>query len=137
MLSLGGVVHMGSANAAQCLDCGKSFTVSSGGGFFFHLLRCEECGKTRAIGFDELGDLHLRYLKGSTMPHSVASAKHDELVREYVDVEPISATQYWAGVEALAGHCECGGNITFDAPARCPACRSLQIEQGPELILYD
>ncbi len=56
---------MGSANAAQCLECGKAFTVSHGSGFFFHLLRCGECGRTRAIGFDELGDLHLRYLKGS------------------------------------------------------------------------
>lgn len=128
---------MGSARAALCLDCGKAFTVSRGDGFFFHLLRCGVCGRTRAIGFDELGDLHLRYLKGSTTPHCMASAKHDELVREYVDAEPISAIDYRAGVEALAGHCDCGGKITLDAPARCPVCRSLEFEEGAELIRYD
>jgi predicted Zn-ribbon and HTH transcriptional regulator len=128
---------MGSANVAQCRECGKVFTVSRGGGFFFHLLRCEHCGRTRAIGFDELGDLHLRYLKGSPTPYSAASVKHDELVAKCVDVEPISATDYWGAVEVLAGCCDCGGKNTFDAPARCPACRSLEFEEGPELILYD
>ncbi len=128
---------MGSANAAQCLDCGKAFTVSHGGGFFFDLLRGGQCGKARAIGFDELGDLHLRYLKGLPTPHCMAGATNDKEVREYVEVEAISATDYWAGVEEFAGCCDCGGKITFDAPARCPACRSVLFEEGPELIRYD
>ena len=55
---------MGHRVSAKCLECGKAFTVDHGGGFFFHLLRCEKCGKTKAIDFDRLGELHLRHLKG-------------------------------------------------------------------------
>ena len=88
--------------------------VSEGGGFF-HLLRCEECGDTKSIGFDESGELHLRYLKGLPGPYSMVSAEHDRYVREHAPVEPISEQEYWAGVEAAAGSCECGGRVAFDA----------------------
>jgi len=35
--------------------------VDHGGGFFLRLARCDECGKTKSIGFDELDEIHLRY----------------------------------------------------------------------------
>ncbi|MBN1561099.1 hypothetical protein JW998_12670 [candidate division KSB1 bacterium] len=81
---------MGHTVTATCTVCGATFTLDYGGGFFFHLLRCNKCGKTKSIGFDELGEWHLRYLKGLPGPYSVASSEHDEYVREHVDVQPLS-----------------------------------------------
>ncbi len=128
--------RMGSENAAACLDCAYQFTVSNGGGFTFHQLRCVLCGSAKSIGFDELGDLHLRYLKGSATPYTVASANEHRYVREHLDIEPISADEYYASVEAAAT-CDCGGALSFDAPPRCPRCGSLRIEIGPETLCYD
>lgn len=127
---------MGLENAATCLDCADQFTVSHGGGFTFHQLRCVLCGCAKDIGFDELGDLHLRYLKGSGTPYTVAFASEHEYVREHLDIEPISSEEYYAGVEAAAT-CDCGGALSFDAPARCPKCGSLRIEEGAAFIQYD
>ena len=115
---------MGSGHQARCLECAESFVVNRGGGFFFHMLRCDQCGQTKSIGFDELGELHLRYLKGLSGPYAMISAERDRYVREHLDVEAIDEQEYHAGVEEAAGSCECGGRFTFDAPPRCPGCRS-------------
>jgi hypothetical protein len=128
---------MGCSVAAKCGDCGATFTVDHGGGFFFHLVRCDRCGQTRSIGFDELGELHLSYLKGLPGPYCIASAAHDENVRKNAPVEPISEEQYHKGVETLAGGCGCGGEYRLDAPHRCPECRSTRIEEGEIDIMYD
>jgi len=128
---------MGDQFRATCLDCRKKFTVSSGGGFSFHLVRCDKCGKTKDMGFDELGELHLRYLKGLPGPYSVATAGHDESVRLNAPVEPISEDEYHAGVDDLAGECRCGGKYSLDAPPRCPRCHSTRIEAGASEILDD
>ena len=45
---------MGYSTDAKCLDCGKVFEVSHGGGFSFHLLRCDKCGKSKSITFDKI-----------------------------------------------------------------------------------
>ncbi len=128
---------MGHTMNAKCHECGNTFTVDKGGGFFFHLLRCDKCGKTKPIGFDRLGELHLRYLKGLPGPYCVASRDHDKHVREHADVEPISEVEYHKGVEAIAGRCRCRGNYKLDAPPRCPKCRSAVIEEGEIFIMYD
>ena len=49
---------------------------------------------------------------------------------ESLDIEPISADEYYAGVETAAS-CDCGGGSSFDAPPRCPKCGSPRIEKGP------
>jgi len=49
---------MGHIATAKCLDCGETFIVNHGGGFFFYLLRCDRCGETKSIELDDLGDLH-------------------------------------------------------------------------------
>jgi hypothetical protein len=128
---------MGSQISATCLGCGKTFTLDRGGGFFFHIVRCDKCGKAKSIGFDRLGELHIRYLKGLPGPYCVASAKHDENIRKNAPVEPISQEEYHKGIEAIAGKCRCGGLYTLDAPARCPKCRSTRIEEGPITAVYD
>ena len=128
---------MGHQIAAKCLDCGRTFTLERGGGFSFHLVRCDKCGKTKAIGFNDLGEIHLRHLMGLPGPYCVASAKHDGSVRKNAPVEPISKAEYHKGVEAIAGKCRCSGKYTLDAPARCPKCRSMRIEEGAITLLYD
>lgn len=54
---------MGQGCTAICKDCGNEFTANIGGGFFFHLLHCYRCGKEKEIGFDELREIHLQYLR--------------------------------------------------------------------------
>lgn len=127
---------MGSQNAATCLDCGDEFTVSHGGGFRFHQLRCVVCGRPKNVGFEELGDLHARYLKGSAVPYTIAFADEHRYVREHVDIEPMSDEEYFAAVEA-AFRCDCGGALSFDAPPRCPTCGSRRLDEGDTLCCYD
>jgi hypothetical protein len=43
---------MGHTMNSQCRACGNTFTVDHGGGFYFHLLRCDKCGQTKSIGFN-------------------------------------------------------------------------------------
>ena len=128
---------MGEATEAKCLDCGTSFSVHHGGGFSFHLLRCDTCGATKAVNFNELGELHLRYLKGLSGPYCIASAEHDEYVRKHAAVEPISEEEYHGRVEAFAGQCQCGGIFTFTALPRCPKCRSTRVKESGPTIMYD
>jgi hypothetical protein len=128
---------MGYQVGAKCGECGNTFTVDHGGGFSFHLVRCEKCGKTKSIGFDELGELHLRYLKGLPGSYCIASSEHDRYVRENAEVVPISEDEYHKGIEAAAGTCECGGNYGLDAPPRCPKCRSTRIDEGEPNVMYD
>lgn len=128
---------MGTRARAKCLDCKEQFTVSHGGGFMFHQLQCVRCGQATNIGFSDLGDLHLRYLKGSDRPYTVAFADQHRYVREHLDIEPIAEDDYYAAVEVAAGKCDCGGKLSFDAPARCPKCGSVQIEEGDVFACYD
>ena len=121
---------MGHQISAKCLDCGRTFKLERGGGFFFHLVSCDKCGKTKSIAFEDLGELHLCHLKGLPGPYCVASAEQDEEVQRDAPFEPISQDEYHKGIQAIAGKCKCGGNYTLDAPARCPECRSTEIEEG-------
>ena len=128
---------MGHRVRAKCLECGKAFTVDHGGGFYFHFLRCEKCGKTKSISFDRLGELHLRYLKGLPGPYCVVTSEHDKFVREQMDVVPMAEDEYHRGVEKVAGKCKCQGQYVFDAPPRCPKCHSAHIEEGEVTSMYD
>jgi Zn finger protein HypA/HybF involved in hydrogenase expression len=129
---------MGERFRAKCLDCGDTFTMNQGGGFFFHLLGCEKCGRTKTIGFEELGEVHDRYLKGLPCPYCRASSEHDRYVREHVDVEPMSEDEYHREVEKIVGKCKCGGQYVFDAPSRCPKCRSTNFKRsGNVVMMYD
>ena len=42
---------MGLRFSAACNQCGFNFTVSEGGGFVFHELHCDKCGKVKGVGF--------------------------------------------------------------------------------------
>lgn len=128
---------MGMRFEAKCLDCGNTFMLDDGGGWVFHLVRCNECGGTKEVYFEELGDLHLRYLKGLRAPYSTMSAEFDKYVREHAPVEPISEEEYYRGIDTVAGKCSCGGDYSLDAPPRCPKCRSTRVEKGRIDCCYD
>lgn len=115
---------MGSQSEAICSKCGNRFTVSSGGGFFFHQLRCEACGQDKSISFKEIGDPHRAFLKGLKGPYCTASTEHDEYVRQTYQGKALSVEQYHEEVEALVGKCSCGGQFRFNARPRCPHCKS-------------
>ena len=129
---------MGHIYQAKCKKCGNEFEVSEGGGFFFHLLRCDECGKTKSISFDKIGEPHLKYIKGLNIPYSIATQKLDKHIQENYSGDSISEEKYHVEVEKIVGKCGCGGQFRFGAPPRCPKCRSLDIEDtGEGGILYD
>jgi predicted Zn-ribbon and HTH transcriptional regulator len=129
---------MGHTYQARCKKCGHEFEVSEGGGFAFHLLRCDECGKTKSISFDEIGEPHLRYIKGLKIPYSIATQEKDRQIQENYPGEPISEEKYHSEVEKVVGKCGCGGQFRFEAPPRCPKCKALDIEDtGKGGILYD
>ncbi len=124
---------------AVCRACGTSFTGKSGGGFTFHMLHCDRCGRSREIEFEKLGDLHYRFLKGLRGPYAIATSEHDQMVREHFPGEPLSEPEYHSAVEGLLPKCRCGGAFRFDAPIRCPKCRSDQFEEDPDgdMLMYD
>ncbi|MGZ7162385.1 MAG: hypothetical protein ACXVI8_07020 [Halobacteriota archaeon] len=113
---------------ARCLHCGHTFSVRQGGGFAFHLLHCDTCGEDVSIGFDELGEAHLRYSKGLPGSYCAASSCFDREIPERYPGTPLSEEEYHKIVEQIAGGCSCGGSFTFDAPPRCPRCRSKELE---------
>lgn len=47
---------MGQQVNATCLDCGQTFTVDDGGGFIFHLLRCNKCERKTPLDLINLAN---------------------------------------------------------------------------------
>ena len=133
-----GVLRMGGRFEAVCEKCEERFFISKGGGFNFHLLHCDKCGKENSISFDKLGEVHFRYIKGLDTPYSVATSSSDLYIQQNYTGKPISEKEYHKSVERIVGKCKCGGQFKFDAPPRCPKCRSsnLSIRKSP-LGQYD
>jgi hypothetical protein len=128
---------MGTLYEGRCGDCGHRFALRSGGGFLFHLLRCETCGDDRSVPFEELGELHGRWLKGLPGVYAIATARLEEAWRQATPGDPIGDDEYRGAVEEHAGVCGCGGRFRFDAPARCPRCRSTAVTAGFPVAHYD
>ena len=128
---------MDNTREVLCNDCGHAFSMSNGGGVNFHLLRCNKCGETKSILFDEIADLHFRYIKGLTGPYSIATSERDAWIREHYDGEPVSEMEYYRSIEGFAGLCACKGEYRMDAPVRCPKCRSINIEEDERRAFYD
>jgi hypothetical protein len=120
---------MGYEIEARCSECGSSFTAECEGGMFYHLVRCNECGKVKRVAFVELGILHLRYMKGLPKPYAARKKERD--------ISPITEDEYYEAIEATAGTCRCGGNFGVDTPLRCPSCGSDQIKEGKIIDVFD
>ena len=128
---------MGEERRAICNKCRHRFSVNIEGGFRFHLLHCDRCGGEKAIDFDTLGEIHLQYLKGLQGPYSVATADYDRDVQKNYAGAPLSEEDYESKVEEFAGKCRCGGWYKFNAPPRCPKCKSSDLSMGKVLTHYD
>jgi len=130
---------MGHGYDVICNKCHRKFRVSEGGGFVFHLLHCNKCGKEKSIGFEELGEIHLRYLKGLPGPYCVATAEHDRHIKENYPSESLNEDEYNFEIEKMAGGCECTGEFKVDASARCTGCKSKSFTRDPNgcEIMYD
>jgi len=130
---------MGIAQDYICKQCGKVTNISKGGGFSFHLLRCNECGKTKSVNFQKIDKLHQQYIKGLPSVYCVASTEHDTRVQSNPDIEEISEDNYHKQIEIMLEKCKCGGSFKFDAPPRCKKCRSTDLEtlENGDIILYD
>ena len=115
---------MGSSSGYICKSCETRFKVSEGGGFFFDMLHCETCGNRKSVGHQELGDIHLGFVKGLPGPYAVARAAMDREIQEGFAGEPLSRDAYHAAAEATLDECVCGGRFRYGAPSRCPGCRS-------------
>jgi hypothetical protein len=113
----------------------------SGGGFYFDLLRCDTCGNVRNTSHEELGDVHLGFVKGLPGPYAVTRSAMDRRIQAEFPGEPLTRDEYHAAAEATLEACACGGRFTYDAPARCPECRSTedQWDEDPDgvHIFYD
>ena len=127
---------MGATFQVECKKCGCTFHADEGGGFVFHMLHCDACGKSKSVTFESLGELHLRYLKSFKGPYCIATREQDEYVQEHYEGEPLSEAEYHAQIEEKQKPCKCGGRFTFKAIARCPQCRSTDYE-GPVVAMYD
>ncbi len=111
---------MGSETGQICRDCGHRFRSMDGPGMLFAVLRCETCGAEVSVSMEEAGErfdydgerdaLFDRGYPGSMM--DIATRKHSA---------------------------ECSGRCTFDAPVRCPACKStrLEFDREADRIMYD
>ncbi len=129
---------MGHGYTGKCKDCGHESRVNNGGGFVFHLLHCERCGREKRIGFEKFLELHKRYVKGLGGPWTIFTMDFDKSVQDDPTIEPISRDEYFEGISLVAGKCRCRGRYRMDAPPRCPKCRSTSLEHTEGLeIMYD
>jgi hypothetical protein len=132
---------MGSATSYICRACGMQFTASSGGGFMFDLLHCDECGATRSVSHQELGEIHLGFVRGLPGPYAVSRGPMDRRIQAEYPGEPLATADYHAAAEATLEACGCGGQFRYSAPARCPGCRSTNDEWDSDpdaaTLLYD
>ncbi len=130
---------MGSSFGGICNTCDEKFEICDGGGFSFHLLHCDKCGKDKSIEFEEIGEAHLRYVKGLPGPYTITSRENDKNIQDNYPGNPMSEDEYHAAVEDLAGACKCGGHYKFDAPTRCPKCKSTDLRPDPDQphVCYD
>jgi hypothetical protein len=115
---------MGSQTGHICKACGAHFRVRDGGGFWFDLLHCDTCGHDRSVGHREMGDIHLRFVKGLPGPYAVSRMAFDRQVQSGYPGEPLTRDEYRAAVESMLEPCDCGGRFRYAGPPRCPVCRA-------------
>lgn len=65
------------------------------------------------------------WARSHTRTGTIAAGADRRVQPEYPG-EPLSEDEYHAAVEAALEPCACGGAFRYDAPARCPSCRSAE-----------
>jgi hypothetical protein len=94
---------MGAASGFICRACGARFMISEGGGFRFDLLHCDACGAEQRVTHEELGDIHLAYVKGLPGPYSVSRMKLDAWFKQNYPGETLTREKYRVAVEGTLG----------------------------------
>ncbi len=122
---------MGARFDALCRACGHAFAASEGGGRRFEVVRCDACGGARTVGHEAVPEA----LAGLKRKLDLAKAIDSE--EEALAAFDRATEEFHSAVEVLAGGCGCGGRYRFDAPLRCPRCRSTAIERGKTTRLFD
>ena len=89
----------------------------------------------------DLGDIHLAFVKGLPGPYAVSRSAIDREIKARFPGAPLDREAYHDAAEATLEACECGGRFRYDAPARCPVCRSTSElwdrDQRISMVLYD
>jgi hypothetical protein len=115
----------------RCFDCDSVFYHESGGGFGFHSLDCDKCGKHKLLDFSKLRDIQRRHFH----KHPAGCGTTWLYVRE-VNLGNNQDT-YYTEVERAAGNCECEGKYRFNAPTRCPKCKSTNVQCEKNSLIAD
>ena len=76
------------------------------------------------MSHQDLGEIHLGYIKGLGIPYAMTRAEVDRRIQREYPGPVLAREEYQAAAEATLESCECGGRFRYDAPARCPTCRS-------------
>jgi hypothetical protein len=97
---------MGQNYSVICAQCSHEFGISKGGGFVFHLLHCDGCGKSKSISFEKIGEPHLRYLKGLPGPYCMATREQHKLLFDWLDKEWFNCSRkfYNEEVQTMRGN---------------------------------
>jgi hypothetical protein len=132
---------LGQSSTYICRRDGTRFAARQGGGFWFDLLHCDSCGRGQNVSHEDLGDIHLGFIKGLRTVYAMSRSTFDREVQRTFPGPTLSRDEYHAAAEATLEPCACGGRFRYDAPARCPTCRSTEEDwdldpKGPR-VLYD
>lgn len=138
---------MGIERPVICKKCGHKFRCRNGGGFFFLQIRCDKCGKDKFIGIDKISDK----IRKEREKELLAFIKSEKLDKKGSIVRTTDDTNSTVGIE-LDGKvikkistnifskknkklfedslrkCKCGGQLKWDAPARCPKCHCTKLK---------
>jgi hypothetical protein len=122
---------LGSISGYICTACDTRFSVREGGGFFFDLLHCDRCGMAHSVSHQDLGDVHLGFVKGLQGPYALARAEMDRRIQAEYPGEPLTRDEYHVAAEATLDPCACGGRFRYGALPRCPTCASTRVTWKP------
>jgi hypothetical protein len=116
---------------AICNRCETRFDAAWGHTRRGFCLRCAECGRPLGVPKDEVEEPPGSNVQLSQLVAEVEATPKPpkrslgELVEELVARGPSPEWIAWQQrVEATPPACACGGRYRFDAPSRCPQCRS-------------
>ncbi len=122
---------MTTTHPATCSECGEKFEIEDGADQS-HLLRCDECGATTTVLFEDMGNLRNGYLEGINKPLAALTLEEDVMIHNTYSGAFVSEDEYQVGVEKFAGPCSCGGRFLFAALPRCPKCKSASVSKDAD-----
>ncbi len=120
---------MNSNSFSVCRRCGHFFEVENPApGDKVDLLRCNRCGRTRYIPFEETTALleQVAAERRSRENFPLEFMGNEMLLDS--NGEPRWLWGFYRKLEEYAGECTCGGSFRRHAPPRCPQCGSQDID---------